>query len=57
MSQLEAYLHPVFDHIQRNRDAYLERLTDYLRMPSISTQGSARRASACRRWPTTCSPG
>jgi len=46
MSQLEAYLHPVFDHIQRNRDAYLERLTDYLRMPSISTQGIGMQAVA-----------
>ena len=29
----------VFDHIERHRDAFIERLCAYLRMPSISAQG------------------
>ena len=32
-------LAPVFDHIDRNREAFLDRLFDYLRRPSISAHG------------------
>jgi acetylornithine deacetylase/succinyl-diaminopimelate desuccinylase-like protein len=29
----------VFDHVERHRDAFIERLCAYLRMPSVSAQG------------------
>jgi len=31
---------PLFDHVERHRDAFLERLFAYLRMPSISAHGT-----------------
>ncbi len=46
MSDLDAYLRPVYEHIDRQRDAYLNRLIEYLRLPSISTQGIGMQAMA-----------
>lgn len=46
MSNLDDYLRPVFEHIDRQRDTHLARLIDYLRLPSISTQGIGMQAMA-----------
>ncbi|MBO6539526.1 MAG: M20/M25/M40 family metallo-hydrolase [Rhizobiaceae bacterium] len=36
MSSVDPKLQPVFDHIEANRDSFIERVMDYVRHPSIS---------------------
>ena len=38
-SDIESYLSPVFDYIDDHRQDFLDRLIDYLKMPSISAHG------------------
>ena len=38
-SYIESYLSPIFDYIDDHRQDFLERLIDYLKMPSISAHG------------------
>lgn len=46
MAALQDYLRPVFEHIDQHRGEHLTRLIDYLRLPSISTQGIGMQAMA-----------
>jgi len=46
MNPPDPYLTPVFEHIARNRQSFIDRLVDYLRHPSISAEGHGMREVA-----------